>query len=57
MTKQKKPKTGDTLDWLLVSESGQVLEQLTTREAARKGKRRWSRDGNRYYIGRIKIVA
>lgn len=57
MTKQKKPKTGDTLDWLVVSESGQVLEQLTTRDAARKSKRRWSRDGRRYYIARIKIVA
>ncbi|CAL1778375.1 hypothetical protein BRC2024_HCTLARHO_CDS_0107 [Acinetobacter phage vB_AbaS_Silvergun] len=56
MTKQKKPKTGDVVGWVVVSEEGQVLDEWNTRQKARKSKQRWAKDGERYYIGRIKIV-
>lgn len=57
MTKQKKPKTGDTLGWVVLSEGGQILDSFETRYSARRCKRRWAKDGKRYFLGRIKIVA
>lgn len=58
MTKQKKPKTGDTLIWAVATRHGQILETRKTRREARKSRDCWSRDagGYGYYVARVVLA-
>lgn len=43
MTKQKKPKTGDVVGWVVITKSGRIIagDCFHRRESARKAKDNW----------------
>lgn len=57
MTKQKKPKTGDVVGWMVVGESGGVVDWYATRiEARYRVLEEGSSNGRKYRIAKIVLA-